>query len=259
MVFAGRIPEQKELDRLYSSYPVHEGLNPVTRKRYAELLSELDDFRQLNRILDAGCGSGFFLDEAQKNGWKAFGSEYDPVTVEQCRDRGMIMCSGQLEENSFPKNNFDVITSFEVIEHLADPLKELKLFHRFLRPGGILYLTTPNFNSIGKTIAGSDWSVVNYPEHLNYFTPATLHKALGIAGFQVRSSRTTGISISRILHGRSKNHENEANVNPQNTDQRIRGSIENNFLLRSLRSVTNAILSATGKGDSLKICCTKPQ
>ncbi len=204
-------------------------------------------------ILDAGSGSGFFLDVAQEHGWRTYGSEYDPAIVAQCRDRGIKMWQGQLMEDSFAGNSFDVITSFEVLEHLPEPLKELELFHKFLRPGGLLYLTTPNFGSIGRRLAGKDWSIVNYPEHLNYFTTRTLRSALSKVGLNVLGSYTTGISLSRSMFGTQPGSKAEANVDPDNTDQRIRRSIESSRLLRMTKSAVNALLNLTNKGDSLKI------
>ena len=169
------------------------------------------------------------------------------------------MWQGALGPTSFSDGLFDVITSFEVVEHLVDPATELSNFLRLLRPGGILYVTTPNFSSISRTLSGRNWNVVRYPEHLNYFTPRTLKLALASAGFPLVRSTTTGFSISRLSKSRNPSITTEYNNNPQNTDQRLRESIERNKLLGAAKWATNRLLSLTEMGDSLKAFAVKAQ
>jgi 2-polyprenyl-3-methyl-5-hydroxy-6-metoxy-1,4-benzoquinol methylase len=250
--YAARSPSEEELNAIYSAYPAYGSLNPITRKRYLGILDQLEPARQKNALLDAGSGSGFFLDVAMERGWNVSGSEYDPAMVDACRARGIRMWPGALQKDSFETGSIDVITSFEVLEHLLDPIQELGFFHRFLRPGGWLYLTTPNFNSIGRTLAKGNWSIINYPEHLNYFDPRTMRKALKKSGFEVRKLQTTGFSPSRFVNSRHTTIVEE-NVDPVNTDQRLRNKIEGNKLLQFAKSAVNTTLSLTGTGDTLKV------
>lgn len=257
MVYAGIDPTPAELAAMYGDYPIHAELNPLTRVRYLELLETLASARITGNLLDAGSGAGHFLDVATEKGWTAHGSEYDVRMVKACRQRGFRMHQGALDAASFQEGSFDVITSFEVLEHLTDPLGELRNFHRFLRPDGLLYLTTPNFNSISRAMAGSRWSVVNYPEHLNYFVPRTLGKALGTTGFRIIRTRTTGISPSRLLRSRGADMAMEENTVPNNSDQRMRAAIERSWYLKVAKSMTNGILSALGRGDTIKVLCRR--
>lgn len=259
MVYAGKRPTPAELAEFYATYPLHAQLNPITRARYLELLTDLAPARTHGRILDAGCGVGFFLDTAREAGWDTHGSEYDERVVKTCRDRGITMWQGALTNESFPDAYFDVITSFEVMEHLQDPLAELRNFHRMLRPGGVLYITTPNFSALSRRLIGQNWSVVNYPEHLNYFTPATLRRALESAGLSVTACRTTGISVSRLSYRVDSSDQREANHTPMNTDQRLRARIEGNGLLRVGKSSLNALLGMLSAGDTIKMFGARPQ
>lgn len=259
MVFAARQPTAEELASLYTSYPAHDRLNPITRSRYISILNDLEHVRKEGRILDAGSGMGYFLDTARSMGWHVHGSEYDERVVEACRARGITMWKGALDGGSFPDGHFDAITSFEVLEHLSDPLAELKNFKRMLRPGGVVYLTTPNFNSLSRRILGKNWSVVNYPEHLNYFTQRTLSEAFERVGLTIMRTKTTGISISRLRHKHSAADLGEANNASDNTDQRLRARIEGAPLLRYAKGLANTLLQLSRSGDTIKMTARSPQ
>jgi SAM-dependent methyltransferase len=252
MVFCAREPDEQELESCYGDYPVHADLNPLTRSRYHDLLDRFEPYRKTGRILDVGAGSGYFLDTAMGRGWEVHGTEYDPAVVEACRQRGMNMNQGSLDPSCYPPGSFDVITSFEVLEHLVNPQDELDHFGRLLRAGGVLYLTTPNFSAATRLIAGGKWHVVNYPEHLNYYTPSTLTRALRRAGFKDFTISTTGISVMRLRNSFSTGVP-QANVDPHNDDQRLRKTIEQSVLLRGLKGLTNKALTILGVGDSMKL------
>ena len=250
MVYSTQEPTAEELDELYGSYPIKAALSPITRKRFAELLRSFEPFRSTGHILDVGSGSGFFLDVAMEMKWDAHGVEYDPSIVKACVLRGMKMQQGALDVSHYQEGSFDVLTSFEVLEHLIDPRAEIEKFHALIRPGGLLYATTPNYNSVSRWLAHPSWNIINYPEHLNYFTPRTLDRILSENGFIKERLVTTGISVSRVRSSITGNQQE--NIDPNNDDERLRGRIESSrFLLFGKRSM-NAALSLMGMGDSLK-------
>lgn len=100
--------------------------------------------------------------------------------------------------------------------------------------------------------------MVNYPEHLNYYTPYTLSKAVKRPGFRIVSISTTGISLMRIRNSFSSGSIQE-NTDPENDDQKLRNRIENNSTLRLIKSITNRTLTTLGIGDSMKLLAIKPQ
>ncbi|MCB9170922.1 MAG: class I SAM-dependent methyltransferase [Flavobacteriales bacterium] len=256
MVYAHRMPTPQELAAVYDNYPVRDELNPVTRTRFHALLQDMEKYRQLGRLLDVGAGSGYFLDAARERGWTTFGTEHDPAVVERCRQRGAIMHQGPLDPANYPPGHFDVITSIEVIEHLVEPRHEVSHFFHLLRPGGLLYITTPNFRSLTHWLAGDQWDIVNWPEHLNYYTPRTLTRTLTGAGFMRERVRTTGVSPRRMLRARTR--IKEENTDAGNIDQRLRTAIEGRWYLRAAKGLVNAGLDLFGIGDSLKAAFVKP-
>src|SRR5262245_36483937 len=198
---AGRVPSQHELEAHYRLYDRDRSISPITVRRYDELLSSLDRFRKLNRLLDFGCGSGHFLVAARRQGWEVDGVELDEDAIRACADRGLEV--GR-EIGSFESGAFDVVTAIEVVEHLDDPLESLRQFRRVLRPGGAAYVTTPNFDSLTRRLLGPRWRIVEYPEHLQYFTSRSLGQAAGRSEFEVTLMGSSGISPRDILNGLSK-------------------------------------------------------
>lgn len=262
MVFASMIPSESLLADHYGNYGMFAKLSETTIKRYNQLLDKFENYRKTNRILDVGCGEGFFLEQAIKRGWDVFGTEYAQQYIEICKNKGIHMNVGILDPSNYPVESFDIITSFEVLEHLIYPVNELKIFNTLLRKGGITYITTPNFNSLSRRIQGNRWSVISFPDHLSYFTAGTLHKALSQTGFEKIRVQTTGISIARtqqaLFHPKEKENENPVTKNShQPIDSVWQGRIENNSILKILKRIINMLLTSTRLGDGIKAIYTK--
>jgi 2-polyprenyl-3-methyl-5-hydroxy-6-metoxy-1,4-benzoquinol methylase len=249
-VFAKKIPTQKELELHYEGYGRNDYLSPITIKRYNDILDGFEKYKKTKKLLDVGCGIGYFLEVAIKRGWEVFGTEYTDEAIEICRKKGISMHKGVLNPENYEEESFDIITSFEVIEHINNPIPELKNFYKLLRKGGLVYLTTPNFNSLLRYRLKSEYNVICYPEHLSYYTPKTLKKVFLNTGFQKKKIETTGISLTRLKT--SKGSSNEAFISKSSTDEKIRGTIESNKILQVIKKFVNKLLTYTGKGDSLK-------
>jgi len=247
LVFAGRDPTEEELARNYGAYSRADYDSPITRQRYRELLDGFETYRQAGRILDMGCGIGFFLEEAQKRGWEAHGSEFEPRAIEIVRGKGLECIAAPVAADEIEPGSFDVVTAFEVVEHLRDPAAEAATIAHALRPGGLFYCTTPNFASLSRRLLRGRWSVVAYPEHLTYFTPATLRSWLARSGFAPARLTTTGISLARIQHD-----VGSAERPDHCSDEGLRERVEGSGALRAARNAANAVLGATGTGDTIK-------
>ena len=277
-VFCRPVPREEELIAHYKSYGRNDYLSPVTVKRYHELLEifeslSADKFVSNSssaaaeeergsavpaplRVLDWGAGIGYFLETARERGWEVYGTEYTEQAVAICREKGITMFQGPLSAVEMPENSFDLITSFEVIEHINNPLEEMARITRLLKPGGLFYCTTPNFNSLLRYYLKDDYNVITYPEHLSYYTPDTLHRLLRDAGLKRIFMKSTGLSITRFKKSR-KTSEEEL-ISPVSTDERIRVSAEKKWYMKWIKNGVNAVLSATGKGDTLKALYRNP-
>ena len=255
-VFCKKIPTPEELTAHYTNYPRYASLSPITEKRYNELLDKLEKFRRNNNLIDLGCSNGLFLDIAKKRGWNVFGTEYAQESIDHCAKKGIKVFKSDKLPDEFFQLGFDVVTSFEVIEHINTPNEEAGFVKRILRPGGAFYVTTPNFNSISRTLLKSKWNIVEYPEHLSYFTPSTLDQLMLKHGFKKKFVITTGISFTRFKQ--SIGQTEESRIENVNADENLRGKIEGNRILSLVKSGMNFFLNTFKIGDAMKGLYTKP-
>lgn len=251
-VFMERIPEKEELDKHYSAYSYNsvQELSPVTVKRYHTILDEFEKYRKTNKILDVGCGRGWFLIEAKKRGWMVYGTEFSPLAIKLCTESGIQMTEGVLDPAKFDANDFDVITSFEVIEHINNPNLELESISTLLRTGGLFYITTPNFNSLMRYYLKANYNVIEYPEHLSYYTKSTLNRVIKKHNMWPVKFQSTGISLTRIQA--SKNAGKEIQAPSIDSDEVLRRNIEGKWYLTLAKNFLNALLSITNTGLTLK-------
>ena len=161
--------------------------------------------------MDIGCGDGSFLQVAQTCGWDVIGIDPDPKVVANCRSQGWNVLQGDIEQFYDKERLFDVITMNHVIEHVHDPLAVLKACHRLLKPGGQLWLETPNIDSFGHLQYGRNWRGLEPPRHLLLFNQRSLLTALLAAGFTSQSNARVVKTNYHGLHGLAK-LSNEDNV-----------------------------------------------
>jgi 2-polyprenyl-3-methyl-5-hydroxy-6-metoxy-1,4-benzoquinol methylase len=128
---------------------------PTSAASLARLVESAEEYRQTGRWLDLGFGEGALLQAADAGRWACHGVEVSPQALAFGRSRGWAALEPNEAENRFPVGGFDVVTLIEVIEHLVDPRVALKQAVRWLRLGGLLYLTTPNGNSLNRIAACS--------------------------------------------------------------------------------------------------------
>lgn len=136
-----------------------------------------------SRLLDVGCGNGDFIEFALRAGWLASGVDNDPVAVAAARVRGLDVIEGTLDLLGDESACYDRITLSHVLEHVFDPRDMLSRCHRLLKPGGVLWLETPNMNARGHSAFGPYWRGLEPPRHLQLFSRAPLMGKLIELGF----------------------------------------------------------------------------
>lgn len=254
-VFMYRVPTMQELTDHYKTYSYAGSPGQSTLISFNRLLDTFESYRKNNNLLDFGCGRGWFLDEAKKRGWNVYGTEFSQEAVSLCESKGIIMKNGNLLMEDFDGVRFDVVFCSEVIEHVNDPVPQLKSMFKVLRPGGCIYLTTPNFNCYLRHQFGPDFNIIEYPEHLCYFTKRTMDLAMRKAGFIRHSLRTTGISLSRAA-GSAQPGTIQAGVKEK--DEHLRSAMNSNRLMLAVKEMANLALSVTGLGFTIKAMYLKP-
>ena len=144
--------------------------------------------RPAGRVLDVGCATGLFLDAMRARGWEVAGVEpsaYASAYARQTFD--LDVATATLEEIAFPDSAFDVVTMWDVLEHVPDPRATLAEVARILRPGGLFVASLPNPTAVEARLFGSAWVGWDRPRHLYLFTPLVLRSFLHDAGFAFTS------------------------------------------------------------------------
>jgi SAM-dependent methyltransferase len=162
----------------------------MKRATYAHQLRRLpspESFGADHRLLDCGAATGFLAELAMEQGWDAFAVELSEFGSQSCAKLlgpERIYC-GQPQDASFltnPNNQFEVITMFDFIEHVRDPIDLINWAKDRLVPGGALLMTTPRTGSISWRAMGRQW--FHYTsEHLWYFGPDSIKALLAKVGF----------------------------------------------------------------------------
>ncbi|MEI8345814.1 MAG: class I SAM-dependent methyltransferase, partial [Candidatus Omnitrophota bacterium] len=168
-----------EIRRDYSVMEDNEYLREEAGRRAQArvILARLAKHKQGGRLLDIGCGPGFFLEEARQGGFEVEGLDLSRWSADYARKRfGIRVFEGLLAQAPFEPKSFDVITFNDVIEHIEDPKTFLTQVRRLLKNDGVLYVSTPDIDSfLSRLLQGSWWGINKY--HLCYFSRKTL-KAL---------------------------------------------------------------------------------
>lgn len=188
-------PSPEELTALYQdAYFIghyDEGLTPGTeamRKRLLQEKHRIGFFRSLKkrgRILDIGCGRGYFLLACREQGYDVQGYDISEDGAAYVRETlGIPVRTGALE-NAFEDAAFDVITMWHSLEHTPNPAEYLEVAARWLRPDGVLVIDVPNYIGTDARLKWEAWEHWDLPYHLLHFTPQSLDMLLGKHGFSV--------------------------------------------------------------------------
>lgn len=176
-------PTPKDLENFYpGNYLPHQTDYPL-KYYHQEALKFVTS--QAGKVLDIGCANGVFLREMKKRNWEVFGVETNQSAAESCQSsfgRDHIFASPLTKLNLLP-NSFDLITLFQVLEHLPDPKKHLELCYQLLKKDGLLIIDVQNYSSPEAKIFGPNWYGLDIPRHLSQFRKSDLLSLIQQYGF----------------------------------------------------------------------------
>ncbi len=201
LIYVNPIEKGNKINEAYSQRKSFDAaIIKESRLRAAESQVELvKKYKDGVYLLDIGCGEGFFLFNASKFGYTAKGIELSRDAAAYARrEFGLDVEAKPLEEMQLPENYFDVVTLWQVLEHMPYPLMVLKEVRRILKPEGLLVVSTPNIEGIPAKILMKRWWNVRML-HTNQFTTKTLTNILKNAGVKNISSVSYKESISLLM------------------------------------------------------------
>jgi SAM-dependent methyltransferase len=154
-------------------------------------------------LLDVGCATGNFLAEMRRSGrWQVVGIEPNELAASEARAKhGLDVRLGRLTEVDLPTESFDVVTLWNVLEHLHGPIDDLRRISDWLKPGGWFVFSIPNLDSVDARLFGKRWVEWELPRHLYFFSRKTLEVAFDTLNF--RFVERVGLSGGQISFAHS--------------------------------------------------------
>lgn len=196
------------------------------RRRDAQVrLRWLSRARPGKDLLDVGAAAGEFVAEALDAGYRARGIEPSPAVAARARElHGLDVRDGTLEQAALGDGTLDVVTMWHVLEHIPQPVEELRRITTALRPGGVVAIEVPNYGSAVARRMGSAWTSLQPDVHVSQFAPATLALALRRAGLEAEAVQT--LPITPYLSARER-------IGPRHLAGRLKAAL----WLRSTRTI----------------------
>jgi len=218
---------------------------------YKGISTDLQKYVPKGRILDVGCYVGTFLCFLREQGWEVVGVELDARAVRFAEEEfGLTILNDALESlDTFQHHDsFDAITMLHLIEHLDDPASILGVVRRMLKPGGVLVVETPTFDSFMFKLLGKRERSLSCNGHIVFYTVDTLSRLFARIGFEVVEWRKVGrtLSLGRLLW----------NLGVMSKSAAIQGSLQG--LIDRLDLLRSGPRIRLNMGDMVRMYCRKP-
>lgn len=186
------LPDEATIREVYVQPDYHHGVEESAPRMRAEARARVKLIveRGCKRLLEIGCGAGYFLDACGEAGIEAEGVDGSP-TAARARARGLVVHDTWVNDFE-PVGRYDAVALWEVIEHLPQPSSVLRRLRTFVRKDGTLALSTPSWSGLPAKALGRRFPMITPPEHLTLFSRRGLHGLLERAGFD--PYRTTSFS-----------------------------------------------------------------
>lgn len=239
-VFSKKLPTIQMINKCYQAYDRSVRLSQESIKNIEKKVKKQIKKYNINSVLDVGCGNGEFLDIYKKLGKKTFFTEYGEDLISKLEKNHEFVEGGM---KPFSKKKFDLVILSEVIEHTNDPKSLIESISKVQNKNGLIYITTPNYNSFESKILKKDYGIFTYPEHLSYFTIYTLDKLLKQKGYKKIYGYSSNISLYRFLEFFNKKNITKIDANKSSdkiqTLSRKGGLIYIKYLISFILKVLN--------------------
>lgn len=208
------------------------------RKQNRRKLKQFSRYKKTGNFLEIGCSGGALLSVAGDLGWNVKGVDISKAATAYARGKlGLDVFTGTVETAGFPSNYFDVIFTNATLEHIRHPLSTLKECRRVLRPGGVFYADTVNWDSYTRRLLGADWKLLNPIGHIHLYTPKNILSLCKHAGLEHVRTWTTGARVKS---------------NTPNT------TFKTPWYWHLLKAPLSLLTRLTNKGDSIEFLARKP-
>lgn len=172
-------------DRQYSEQSANRSINAHIS------IATIRRFSSGGRLLEVGCAMGYFLNAARTD-FAVEGVELSRWAAAEAKRRfGLPVRAGTIAGGDFASESFDVVALIDVIEHLTDPVRMIEDCRRLLKPGGLLYIVTPDIDSFSARVLRGQWWGLR-PAHIYYFSRQTLSRLIESRGFEISLVRSFG-------------------------------------------------------------------
>jgi SAM-dependent methyltransferase len=199
-VYQNPRPTQSEMGQYYPTdyepYYTEGNANWISRIIYqyginkrARIINSIKGRKSAGRLLDIGCSTGTFLNTLKRyKSWEVWGVELSEYAAKIAQEQYKLnVFQGNLEQAIYPTNFFDIVTMWDVLEHLPDPSATLTEISRITKPRGKIVLRVPNYDSFDAKLFGPSWAGIDLPRHYYVFSKQNLTQLLSKRGFMVNS------------------------------------------------------------------------
>ena len=193
-------PDQMHLHYTDAYHRLISAAGENSPHRWRDRKAALAPHKQSGTLLDLGCSSGSFLESMKDQPWKLYGVEMSAEGARMAEARsGAHVFVGDIPDAPFAPASFDVITCFDVLEHVYKPRRVMERVGEWLKPGGIFYVLVPNIDSAEARSLGSYWHGLELPRHLSHFSPTSLGnlaKSVGLHEVSLQTHRNPAVGTS---------------------------------------------------------------
>jgi 2-polyprenyl-3-methyl-5-hydroxy-6-metoxy-1,4-benzoquinol methylase len=171
----------------YDCFKEDEYLNRILDQEIEQRISTI--LCSSSRILDVGCGNGVFLSRIKKRTWESSGIDISKAAIDICKNSGIEAVLGDFAlQYNYAVKQYEMITMWDVLEHLRSPLSYLSKAYELLNEEGYLVLKIPSYGALNfkllKVLSRRAPSLLGAPDHVQYFSRSSLSVLLSKSGFK---------------------------------------------------------------------------